>query len=97
MSSELVLGIDLGTTYSTAAAVIDGRIHYAVDGRGESVIPSVIHFPKAGPPLVGSEAGGLSSSTTGVPPLSSGPPLGGPSLGNPVGSALGGARGRLGR
>ncbi|MGC3999262.1 MAG: Hsp70 family protein [Anaeromyxobacter sp.] len=55
-SQELVLGIDLGTTYSTAAAVIDGRIHFALDGRGEASIPSVVHFPKSGPPLVGSDA-----------------------------------------
>jgi molecular chaperone DnaK len=56
VSSELVLGIDLGTTYSTAAAVIDGRIQYAVDGRGEASIPSVVHFAKAGPPQVGADA-----------------------------------------
>jgi len=56
VSSELVLGVDLGTTYSTAAVVIDGRYHYAVDGRGEAAIPSVVHFPKAGPPVVGSDA-----------------------------------------
>jgi molecular chaperone DnaK len=56
VASELVLGIDLGSTYSTAAVVIDGRFQYAVDGRGEASIPSVVHFPKAGPPIVGSEA-----------------------------------------
>jgi molecular chaperone DnaK (HSP70) len=55
-SSEIVLGIDLGTTYSTAAALIDGRLHFAVDSRNEPCIPSVVHFPKAGPPLVGAEA-----------------------------------------
>ncbi len=56
MSQELVLGIDLGTTYSTASVVIDGRFHFAMDGRGESSIPSVVHFPKSGPPVIGSEA-----------------------------------------
>jgi molecular chaperone DnaK len=56
VSNELVLGVDLGTTYSTAAVVIDGRLHYAVDGRGEATIPSVVHFPKSGPPVVGAEA-----------------------------------------
>jgi len=54
--SELVLGIDLGTTFSTAAAVVDGKLHFAVDGRGEACIPSVVHFPKSGPPIVGSDA-----------------------------------------
>lgn len=56
VSSEAILGIDLGTTYSTAALVIDGRFHYALDGRGDSCIPSVVHFPKSGPVLVGAEA-----------------------------------------
>jgi molecular chaperone DnaK len=55
-SSEILLGIDLGTTFSTAAAVVDGKFQYALDARGESCIPSVVHFPKAGPPLVGAEA-----------------------------------------
>jgi len=54
--SEVILGIDLGSTYSTAAAFIDGRIHYALDARGEPCIPSVVHFPKSGPPVVGAEA-----------------------------------------
>ncbi len=56
LSTEIVLGIDLGTTYSTAAALIDGRLHYALDGRGESCVPSVVHFPRSGPPLVGADA-----------------------------------------
>ncbi|HTP51565.1 MAG TPA: Hsp70 family protein [Anaeromyxobacteraceae bacterium] len=54
--SEVILGIDLGSTYSTAAALIGGRIHYALDSRGESCIPSVVHFPRSGPPIVGFEA-----------------------------------------
>lgn len=55
-ADEIILGIDLGTTYSTAAALIDGKMHFALDGRGEACIPSVVHFPKSGPPLVGVEA-----------------------------------------
>jgi molecular chaperone DnaK (HSP70) len=51
-----VLGIDLGTTFSTAALVVNGKFHYATDERGEACIPSVVHFPKAGPPVVGAEA-----------------------------------------
>ncbi len=53
---EPVLGIDLGTTYSSAALVVNERFHYATDERGEASIPSVVHFPKSGPPLVGAEA-----------------------------------------
>ncbi|MFT3914963.1 MAG: Hsp70 family protein [Anaeromyxobacteraceae bacterium] len=48
--------MDLGTTFSTAAAVVDGKLHFAVDGRGEACVPSVVHFPKSGPPIVGSDA-----------------------------------------
>lgn len=53
---EPVLGIDLGTTYSSAAVVVNGRFHYATDERGEASIPSVVHFPKVGAPIVGAEA-----------------------------------------
>jgi molecular chaperone DnaK len=56
VSSESVLGIDLGTTYSTAALVVNDKFHYATDERGEACIPSVVHFPKAGAPIVGAEA-----------------------------------------
>jgi len=59
VTSALVLGIDLGTTYSTAAAVLDGRIHFILDARGEACIPSVVHFPKGRPPIVGAEASKL--------------------------------------
>jgi len=55
-TSEIVLGIDLGTTFSTAAAVIDGKLHFVPDGRGEPCVPSVVHFPRSGPPLVGADA-----------------------------------------
>jgi molecular chaperone DnaK len=55
-ASEPVLGIDLGTTFSTAALVVNGKFHYAADERGEACVPSVVHFPKSGPPVVGAEA-----------------------------------------
>jgi molecular chaperone DnaK len=61
-ATEPVLGIDLGTTYSTAAAVIDGRLHFALDERGEACIPSVVHFPRSGPPAVGAAAERMRSS-----------------------------------
>ncbi len=51
-----MLGLDLGTTFSTAALVVNGKFHYAVDERGEACIPSVVHFPRSGPPIVGTEA-----------------------------------------
>lgn len=55
-SPEPVLGIDLGTTYSTAALVVNDKFHYATDERAEACIPSVVHFPKSGAPIVGAEA-----------------------------------------
>jgi molecular chaperone DnaK len=60
--AEIALGIDLGTTYSTAAAVIDGRMHFALDSRGEACVPSVVHFPRSGAPLIGIEADRMRSS-----------------------------------
>ncbi|HEX7623863.1 MAG TPA: Hsp70 family protein [Anaeromyxobacteraceae bacterium] len=60
--SEILLGIDLGTTFSTAAAVFDGKMQFALDARGEACFPSVVHFPKSGPPLVGVEADRLRAS-----------------------------------
>ncbi|MFT3713614.1 MAG: Hsp70 family protein [Archangium sp.] len=56
VNSEPVLGIDLGTTYSTAALVVNDKFHYATDERGEACIPSVVHFPRSGAPTVGAEA-----------------------------------------
>lgn len=55
-SSEIILGIDFGTTFSTAAAAINGKFQYALDERGEACIPSVVHFPKVGAPIIGAEA-----------------------------------------
>jgi len=50
------LGIDLGTTYSLAAIWKDGR-PTILHPEGESgLIPSAVHFPPHGPPVVGREA-----------------------------------------
>src|SRR5258706_996501 len=49
-----ILGIDLGTTYSLAALWRDGRPQIlGPRGRPDGRIPSVIHFPASGAPLVG--------------------------------------------
>ncbi len=52
---ELVLGIDFGTSNSSAAVFHDGRIRAIVDN-GEPQIPTVVHFPARGEPVVGFEA-----------------------------------------
>jgi molecular chaperone DnaK len=55
-AAQPALGIDLGTTYSLAAIWKDGR-PVVLHPEGESgLIPSVIHFPPDGPPIVGREA-----------------------------------------
>lgn len=54
--AEIVLGIDLGTSFSTAAAWVDGKMHLITDNRGEACIPSVVYFPTQGAPVVGAYA-----------------------------------------
>jgi molecular chaperone DnaK len=41
---ETILGIDLGTTTSCIAAVIDGQVRVLADDEGRRVIPSVVSF-----------------------------------------------------
>jgi molecular chaperone DnaK len=50
-----VLGIDFGTSTSSAAAFIDNEVHVVLDG-GEPSIPSVVYIPRAGDLLCGVEA-----------------------------------------
>ena len=55
-AAQPALGIDLGTTNSLAAIWRNGRPEI-LHAEGESgLIPSVIHFPADGPPIVGREA-----------------------------------------
>ena len=57
MSDDLVLGIDLGTTFS-AMAVVDrfGKAAIIPNGEGHSITPSVIHFYDSEACVVGEEA-----------------------------------------
>ena len=50
-----VLGIDLGTSYSSAGAMIDGRLELVRDD-GDAMIPSVVHLPARGTPSIGHRA-----------------------------------------
>jgi Fe-S protein assembly chaperone HscA len=54
--SPQVIGIDLGTTYSLAAYVHDGRPVVVRDEKGVALVPSVISFHDDGTVLVGSAA-----------------------------------------
>ncbi|MBL8859014.1 MAG: Fe-S protein assembly chaperone HscA [Planctomycetes bacterium] len=55
-ASQLALGIDLGTTNSLAAVWRDGRPTVLRPEGKSALIPSVIHFPRDGAPIVGREA-----------------------------------------
>jgi Fe-S protein assembly chaperone HscA len=55
-ASELALGIDLGTTNSLAAVWKDGRPTVLAPEGKSGLVPSVVYFPREGPPIVGREA-----------------------------------------
>ncbi|RMD71718.1 MAG: Fe-S protein assembly chaperone HscA [Gammaproteobacteria bacterium] len=50
------VGIDLGTTHSLVAAVRNGVAETLPDEAGRHLLPSVVHYPERGAPLVGDEA-----------------------------------------
>jgi len=49
--AEVVLGVDFGTSYTSAGAMIDGRVDLVRDN-GDAVIPSVVYVPARGEPVV---------------------------------------------
>lgn len=55
MNDEIV-GIDLGTTFSLAAYVRNGKAEVVRDSKGNCLIPSIISIHKNGSVFVGSEA-----------------------------------------
>src|SRR5436190_21367504 len=55
-ATPTVVGIDLGTTFSLAAYMKDGRPVVVRDERGKALVPSVISFFDDGTVLVGSAA-----------------------------------------
>lgn len=54
-SRDLVLGIDFGTSYTSAAALVDGRVAFVVDD-GDPQTPSVVHVPVRGEAVAGKAA-----------------------------------------
>jgi molecular chaperone DnaK (HSP70) len=54
-SRELILGIDFGTSYSSAGVLLDGKVEFVLDD-GEKMTPSVVHVPRRGDPVVGTKA-----------------------------------------
>jgi len=53
MGREVVLGIDFGTSFSTAAAWVGGKMYVVPDERGEPCVPSLVYVPERGEPQVG--------------------------------------------
>ncbi|MEK6607080.1 MAG: Hsp70 family protein [Myxococcota bacterium] len=49
----MIVGIDLGTSYSTVAVVVGGKPLVILDDKGRGVQPSVVSFPDGGGVLVG--------------------------------------------
>jgi molecular chaperone DnaK len=56
---EIILGIDLGTTFSSAAAWVSNSVQLVRDTDGDARIPSVVHFSEDGEVIVGSRADDL--------------------------------------
>lgn len=55
--SEIVIGIDLGTTNSTVSHTDSAGITSTIAGTdGDRVVPSVVYFPEGGDPVVGAQA-----------------------------------------
>lgn len=55
MARELVLGIDFGSSTTSAGALLGDRVELLQD-QGDRVIPSVVHYPDRGTPDVGIRA-----------------------------------------
>ena len=56
MASELIVGIDLGTTNSLVGAMDAGFPILLADAEGQRLTPSVVYFPTEGEPVVGRPA-----------------------------------------
>ncbi|HEU4408338.1 MAG TPA: Hsp70 family protein [Polyangiaceae bacterium] len=57
--TNLIVGIDLGTTNSLIGAVVDGAVRLFADASGAELLPSVVGAPKGGGVLVGRPARNL--------------------------------------
>ena len=56
MSDDIAVGIDLGTSYSCVAAIVDGKPEVVANEWGERTHASVVSFLPEGKVLVGNSA-----------------------------------------
>ncbi|MCL4110119.1 UNVERIFIED_CONTAM: hypothetical protein GTU68_016868 [Idotea baltica] len=56
MSSNTIIGIDLGTTHSLVGVVDSGFPILLANENGNRILPSIVHFPENGDVLVGESA-----------------------------------------
>ena len=56
LHKNIVLGIDLGTTNSAVAIIVNSRAELVRTSEATSVLPSVVHFARDGTIIVGEEA-----------------------------------------
>ena len=56
MSKDIAIGIDLGTSNSCVAAILDGEPQVIVSANGHRTTPSVVGFGEDGSIIVGREA-----------------------------------------
>ncbi|MCP4271013.1 MAG: Fe-S protein assembly chaperone HscA [Gammaproteobacteria bacterium] len=59
---KFAAGIDLGTTHSLVATVRSGEAQVLVDRDNKKLLPSVVHYPEQGEPMVGNIAYDLAVS-----------------------------------
>ncbi len=59
---KFAAGIDLGTTHSLVATVRSGEVQVLMDRDNKKLLPSVVHYPEQGEPMVGNVAYDLAVS-----------------------------------
>lgn len=64
MPTEIMLGIDFGTSYTSAGALVGGKVELVQD-HGDAAIPSVVFVPRGGDLVAGSQAASRLASDPG--------------------------------
>src|SRR5687768_13978750 len=54
-AQEMIVGIDFGTCYTSAGVLVGDKVEMVLD-QGDALIPTVVHIPQRGDPVVGIKA-----------------------------------------